>query len=64
MDLSSEFQLIRSMWSMVALKIDTSANSFLMVSIEPGRESFLEKDCIDKLRDQVLLRLLVQKYLA
>ena len=38
MDSSPEFQLIRSMWSMVDLNIDTFANWFLMVSIEPGRE--------------------------
>ena len=35
---SSDLRLIRSMWSMVALNIDTFANSFLMVSIEPVRD--------------------------
>ena len=35
---SSELRLIRSMWSMVPLNIDTFDNSFLMVSIEPGFE--------------------------
>ena len=38
MDPSSELKFIISMWSMVALKIDTFDNSFLMVSIEPSRE--------------------------
>ena len=36
MDPSLKLQLIRSMWSMVALKIDTFTDLFLMVSIEPG----------------------------
>ena len=40
MDPSSELRLIISMWYMFALKIDTFANSFLMVSIEPGRKGF------------------------
>ena len=38
MNPSSELRIIRSIWSMVDLNIDTFANSFLMVYIEPGRE--------------------------
>ena len=38
MDPSSEFQPIRSMWYIVALKINTFADSFLMVFIEPSHE--------------------------
>ena len=37
---SSAFKLIRSVWSIVAFKIDTFAKSFLLVYIEPGREVF------------------------
>ena len=37
-DPSSELHLIISMWSMVALNIDTFSNLFFMVSIEPGHK--------------------------
>ena len=38
MNQSSELRLIISMWSIVSWNIDTFANSFLMFSIESGRE--------------------------
>ena len=38
MDTASELRLIRYMWSVAALNIDTFTNSFLMVSIEPGHD--------------------------
>ena len=40
MHLSSKLRLIRPMWSMIALKIDTFTKSFLVLYIEPGREVY------------------------
>ena len=67
MDSSSELRLIKSMWSMVALKIDTFSNLFLMVSIEPGCEvcrkafhrkfkisSAIENDCPERFGSTII----------
>ena len=63
MDPSSELQLIRSMWSKVYLTVDTFANYFLWFPLNLAVK-FVGNNCIDKIKYQVLLRLLVQNDLA